>query len=208
VALRETRRFAEADAVLNPMRDEAPDRQDIAVAYGWIAHQQGQMRKAVEGWGAVIARWPDCVDAYFGQAGAHLALGEPELAEETCRYCLERGHLAAHLLSVYAEIAEGQEHWAAAAARWTVLRDHHPHMGEAYHRGIHALCKAGEVERAAILAGEALAIHPNDPNIRLAWADIPRHQGDEAKTRQRLQVTLDMFPDHMAVQAAVSTHGS
>lgn len=193
-ALREERRFEEADAILAEALRRFPRDPGVRSEYGWLAQLAGNLPEAQRRWQEMRERHPEHSVGYtagavvlrdqrrFGEAAALLI-------ESIERFPNERAPLFEH-----AWLAIAQRNWAEAVARWERVRNRFPHETDGYLRGAQALSSLWQHDEAETLLSEGIARFPENHELagEFAWLAYRRHELVEAG--RRFGLMRERFP--------------
>ena len=117
-ALRQLRRFDEAEAVIGEGMQRLPASPEPLVEHAWIAQDTADWVEAASRWQRVRERQPDHVAAYAIAAEALAQAGRLDEAEVLAAEARARFPENPLPFAAAARIAETRRDWAAAAARW------------------------------------------------------------------------------------------
>jgi Flp pilus assembly protein TadD len=159
-ALRQLRRFGEAEALLLQAMERLPDHPEPLVEYALIAHELGDWPEAIRRWEAVRQRLPDRIEGYVVAAEA---LAQARRFEEAEVLVGEgRRHFPDNPLafSAAAGIAGSRGDWVEAVARWSEAVARFPNEAEFPHRLFEA--------RLWLTGSEPAAVEPAAPGAAAA----------------------------------------
>ena len=100
------------------------------------------------------------------------------------------------VVRMLAEQAMRRRYWPLACDLWSELRDGAPEQGEGYVRGAEALMRAGRLEEAEALAGEAVSRFPDRPGGYVHWAEVAMRRRDWTEASERWAELRGAFSDH------------
>ena len=100
------------------------------------------------------------------------------------------------VVRMLAEQAMRRRYWPLACDLWSELRDGAPEQGEGYVRGAEALMRAGRLEEAEALAGEAVSRFPDRPGGYVHRAEVAMRRRDWTEASERWAELRGAFSDH------------
>ena len=198
LALREMRRFEDADAVLAQAIQRFPNNPNLVIDHAWIAHIQRE-------WPTAILRWEEVRRQHPGQSvgfiSGTVALREARRiaeAEVVVTEAMQRFPDALEPLFEHAWLAQAQGDWAEAAVRWERARARAPDRIAGYLGQAAMLREQGRQEEAEALLRETAERFPDDPTprIELGWLAVHTHRVPEAIAIWA--AVRDRFPDIVA----------
>lgn len=148
-ALRQFRRFAEAEALVQEAARRLPDRAEPLVEYAWVAQDGGDWPEAVQRWETVRERLPDHVEAHAIAAEALAQAGRLDEAEALAAAACARFPQNPLAFAANARIASLRGDHRAAVARWQEAQSRFPDEAEFAHRLFEARLQLAESEVAA-----------------------------------------------------------
>lgn len=145
--LKELRRFDEAEEILGDARERFYRVNWIFVEWADLATAKGALEEAAVRWRAVLKRYPTFSHACLKATEALCKVGQVDEADEVLALAVERMRfdLAVHL--EYARSADRRGDRAAAALRWTLVRERFPDNAEARIYGAEALAELESRDR-------------------------------------------------------------
>jgi tetratricopeptide (TPR) repeat protein len=138
VALRETTRLDEAEALLREALGRFPDHRQVLVDLAHLRLRRRDFAGAVEILEKLRARYPNDVEAYIWGAVALRDLGQLEASEDLVRAGLELHPTHPHLLGERG-MRSGRGDWSEALRRWEAARAAAPDVVELHIGRIGAL---------------------------------------------------------------------
>lgn len=200
VALREQRRFDEADALLAEAIERFPNERAPLIEYAWLATARRDWPQAVARWQQVRTRFPDQTDGYLRGAQALAATWQHEAAEQLLSDGMERFPDDAALAAEHAWSAFHRHELEPAVQRFAALRARFPETLTGYTGGATALRNLFRLAEAEALLDEAQRRFPGEPRILLEHAQLPmfhplRRERDPEEALRRLAALRARFPD-------------
>jgi tetratricopeptide (TPR) repeat protein len=125
-ALRNLRRFDEADAVLLAAMPRFPALSVLAANYAVNADARGDRAMALSRWRRVVEQFPDVAIGYAGVGAALKACGDFADANRVLAEAIQRFPEDANLEINHAWVAEAEQDWPEALARWRRLLTRFP----------------------------------------------------------------------------------
>jgi tetratricopeptide (TPR) repeat protein len=195
LALRYTRRYAEADAVLLAASLYYPDDFEIDAAYAWVAHSAQDWDEAATRWQRVRARHPQNVAGHICGALSLRAGGRRAAADEILEQARSLFPDNADVLIQYAWTAHIVADWPEANRRWHSLRQSFPDQRDGYAFGAAALRDAGDFAAAEALFEASSQKFPADPELAVQRAMIPAARRDWDLAVAQWEAVRARFPD-------------
>ncbi len=173
VSLRELRRDAEADALLQDAMARFPTQASCAIEYAWLRHARRDWQGALPRWIDVCTRFPDQADAWLRRAVAEIELWQYDSAEATLTEAMLRFPDHVPFMVEFAAIAVRQANWEGALERYAALRARFPQemIGITGPAGV--LKTQFRLTEAEALLETAMVQFPQDPRPRLEHALLP-----------------------------------
>lgn len=198
-ALRELRRFDEAEALLLLGLQRRPEEPSFATELAWLAQIKRDWPTAVARWAGIRERFPKDVDAYVQAARALAELWRHEEAEQLLIEAMERFPKAEAPPTQFAWIASQQNRWDAAEARFAAVRERFPLTPDGWQGGALVLRNQYRLDEAQRLLEDGMARFPNHPQFVLDHAQLPTfpvfaHQKDWPESLRRLALLRERFP--------------
>ena len=194
-ALREQRRFAEAEAVLAEALQLFPRDAGARSEYAWLAQIAGDWPEATRRWQDMRERYPDHSVGYTAGAVAFREQRRFDEAEVLLAAAVERFPGERGPLVEYAWLATARRDWPAAASRWAELRQRQPELVEAFLRGAQALATMWQHEEAEKLLADGMARFPRDGALATEYAWIAHHRHEFEDAVQRFAELRHRFPE-------------
>jgi tetratricopeptide (TPR) repeat protein len=165
----------------------APKAPEVLFALGQAHARLGEHRPAAQAYGRLLEQRPNVVDAIYGQARAHVLLGELAAAKplltrlQALRPDDTRVQRLAARTSAGPDALEVSRR-AAAKGALSAVREH-----------ADRLAQAGQVPEAANYYGQAAAKAPKDVQLHIKWGTALAAAGrlEQAKTALTAAVKLD-----------------
>ena len=134
-ALEELGRIEEAEKRLRELQRRAPLLPEIVISLARLANLRGDKEEAVRCWADARRRFPLLPAGYREGIRQLLEMGRPAEAETILLAAIDRFPAEAWPRVEYAEIANTQQDWTAAEARWAAVRAAWPGRQDGYLRG-------------------------------------------------------------------------
>jgi tetratricopeptide (TPR) repeat protein len=199
VALREMRRFDEAEALLIEASARFPEVRAPLVEHAWLAAARRDWAEAARRWALVRERFPEAIDGYLRGAQALSSLWQHEAAETLLTEAMERFPQDAAIACEHAWLAYRRHEFDETARRFETVRHRFPDLVTGYTGGAAALRDQFRPTEAEALLEEAHRRFPDDPSPLLEHARIPsfhplRRERDPEETLRRAERLLAKFP--------------
>jgi tetratricopeptide (TPR) repeat protein len=196
VALRESGRSAEAEALLRDAAQRFPTEPRVAVEQAWLAQARRDWPEAARCWDAVRARLPGEEVAYTGGARALREQGRADEADRLLREAIERFPDRRSPLTEHAWLAHIRRDWAASVDRWAAVRAHFPDHAEAYVQAALALAELERDDEAEPLLAEGMAHRPDAVEIAVQFAWLAYRKKRWPDASERFALLRERFPNH------------
>ena len=170
-------RLDEAEASFRRVLDVRPDHLRTWLNLGNLERRRGRLDASLGWYRRILERDPDYLLAYFNLAEVLEVQGEAELAHGVWLAALERSPRSAAEQSVYNDCVQ---------------------------RAAAAYLQAGEVRRAADLAGRLAEAQPNHPRVHYTLGQAWLTLGDEAKAQAAFERHAALAAAREATAAAAS----
>ncbi len=157
LALRELRRFDEAERLLGEAIERFPDDSWPAAEHAVLANVQGRWEEALRRWDQVRERFPQEPQGVAGAAWALRELGRLAEAEQLLAVGTQQFPEHPNIAIELATVAHQRQDWAAAAERWERVRGILPRERRAYLLGAEALAHLDRHEAAEAVLRQAAA---------------------------------------------------
>lgn len=180
-------RLDEAEAAAAEAFARFPENPDVLTQYGWIATQRQRWDEALRWWAAVRAHAPDRIDGYLWSTRALWTSGRLDDAEAMAVAALARFPGNADIEAERAWVAVNRNDWRAARQSWERVLEAEPQRRDAQVGLIQALRCLGQAEHAELMASEALARHPDDPDFLVEHIGLAADRGDWSAAAARLE---------------------
>ncbi len=198
-AMREARRWQDAEDRFAKMRDADPRDEAVVVGWAWVAHGRGNYHEAARRWSEVRENWPNQMAGYHGGGASLRAIGENEEATRVYEQAFAHGLNLPILLYDYASLATSMGDHEAAINRWALYRERAPDAVEGYTGPAAALAAAGNFDGAKELFEAAAARFPDDKDITLQYARAVRRHGTLEAALKAWEAVIST--DHGQVEA-------
>ena len=173
VALRELRRFDEAEEVLAEATVRFPSEPAPLIEHAWLAWAQRNWPEAAARWERVRQRFPDVLEGYVRSAGALCEMWRYDEAEEVLVEGMRRFPDDCRLANDYAVLASHQGRDEEAARRFTDVRTRFPNDVRGYLGGAKSLRNSFRLREAEAMLEQAHTLIPHEPRILLEHALLP-----------------------------------
>jgi tetratricopeptide (TPR) repeat protein len=179
-ALRELRRFDEAEDVARRAVRRFPQSSEGAAALAHCAGDRGNHSEAERRWDRVARRFPKLVWPPVMRSHSLIALGRIDEADAVASKVAR--DLPDNLVAwqQYGYVAERREHWEEAARRWLRAIEKFEARPDFRARAAAALRRAGDIDDAEHVIAEAEYMFPRDPGVIAERAEIDRAKGRPA----------------------------
>jgi tetratricopeptide (TPR) repeat protein len=199
LALRELRRYDEADRLLRQAQVRFPHERAAWAEYAWLASARRDWPEAVRRWSDVRSRYPAFPEGYLRGALASTENWDFEAAEGLLREGMERFKLDATFPIEYAAIALRLNRMDEAVARYAELRKNFPGSVEGYLGGALALRNGFHLREAEGALEQAFPLFPDEPRLWLEHAQLPvfaplRRDRRPEEALSRLEQVRERFP--------------
>ena len=182
LALRESGRFDDADAVLTAALARFPANPHLNIDFAWVAHIRRDWPTAAARWDRVRHHVPEFVPAFIQGAIALREAGRLPEADTLLASALEQFPDSPDPALEHARLAQSQRAWPEAAFRWQRVRTRFPDAWPAY-VGL-AVChrEQGQIAEAEAVLRDAADRFPGqlEPLAELAWLVTHQHRHDDA----------------------------
>ena len=200
-ALREARRYDEAERVLGAGAERFPDNEQIAIAHASLANTRHDWLVALRLWEALRARFPDNPWCYVGNIHALQGLGRSDEGEALLRTAVavltaakQRGLDADVVLRLEFAIARIRSHWPSVRqlAEKIIASEAAP-SAQVFLSLAQACWHLGNPEEADCAAMRAISIDPrlSEAVLIRAWVATDRGDGETALSCYRTLVELN-----------------
>ena len=199
IALRELRRFDEADALLAEAIARFPDRRAPLIEHAWLASARRDWPEAAHRWALVRERFPDASEAYLRGAQAASASWQHAEAEALLAAAMDRFPQDDSIACEHAWLAYQQHELDEAARRFETVRRRFPDLVTGYTGGARVLRDQFRLAEAEAMLEEAQRRFPEDPALLCEHARIPlfhplRRERDPDEALRRAERLLARFP--------------
>jgi tetratricopeptide (TPR) repeat protein len=201
LALRELRRFEEAEAVAKAGAERFPNDIRFSVDLAWIAHTVRDWKVAIDRWAKVRQLRPDFIEAYLQAARAMEMAWRRDEAEALLTEGLAKFAQASELATQYAWMAVRANQWDEAERRFADLRETFPSLADGWIGGAWALRDKFDFESASVLLEDGIARFPEEPRLLFDYARLPlvpvfAHQKDWPEAVNRFARLHAAFPSY------------
>ncbi|HXQ53712.1 MAG TPA: tetratricopeptide repeat protein [Stellaceae bacterium] len=193
-ALREQRRFAEAEIVLTAAMTRFPDASAPVTEHAWLAHIGRDWPEAVRRWEHLRGRYPDVPTGFSSGAVALREVGRQGEAERLLEEAIERFPSDRGTLTEHAWLALIKRDWPEAARRWERVRQRYPGEAEAYLRGAAALAATWRLDEAEKLAEEGIRRFPHNEALANEYAGFAMRENRLDEAARRFAAMRENFP--------------
>jgi tetratricopeptide (TPR) repeat protein len=198
-ALREARRFDEAEALLRDAVARFPGERAPLVEHAWLAAARRDWSEAARRWGVVREHFPDAVEAYLRGAHALSALWRHEEAEALLAEAMDRFPQDSDVACEHGWIAYHRHQLDEALARFETVRQRFPDLVTGYTAGAAVLRDQFHLAEAEAMLEAAQGRFPDEPRLPYEHARIPlfhplRRERDPEEALRRTERLLARFP--------------
>jgi tetratricopeptide (TPR) repeat protein len=201
--LRELGRFDDAEALFREAMRRFPDDSAVRSEYAWLAQIARDWHEAVGRWQEMRTRHPDSPVGYSVGAAALRELKRLDEAEDLLTEAITRFPADAAVIIEYARIAEARLDWAAATARWELVRARVPEEIEGYASAGTALARQGLLEQAETVLREGMERIPSSLRLCALFAEIATTRNDWHQAFSRWSEAQRRFPESREFAARV-----
>jgi tetratricopeptide (TPR) repeat protein len=198
IALREDRKFDEADAIFEQAIAQFPKSFNLLKEYAWVAHHRRNWAEAHARWRAVSDAFSDRHDGLAGEGIVLREAGALDEADAVLEQALEKFPGHAGLLTERAWVASRRRDWPEAAKRWGAVYTGFPDRQEGYFGLAAALRELREFDRAEAVFANALERFPPSPNLLAEHAWLAHRAKDWPTAIARWRTLKASFRDHTA----------
>lgn len=201
-ALRDQRRWAEAEAMLAAAVAAWPDDETLLVDYGLLAHQQMHWEDMAARFAVVRERCPGHPFGYSRGGEALLWMGQVEAAESVLAAGVRQFPDHPEVRVQWVLAACGRQDWAEAWRRAEQMMALLPDVAESYRFASEVPLRAGKVLEAETVIGEGMqrlgpvpvlsrrfaelaALREDWPAARRRWGAVLKHAPDDADARRQ-----------------------
>ena len=194
-ALREQRRWAEAEAMLAAAVATWPNDESLLVDHGLLAHQQMHWEDMAARFTAVRERFPGHLFGYSRGGEALLWLGQAETAEAVIAAGLPHFPDNAELRVQWVLAACGRQDWAEAQRRAEQMLALLPDVADSYRFASEVKLRQGRHLEAEAMIGEGLQRLGPVPTLSRRFAELAALRGDWAAAARRWATAVKQAPD-------------
>jgi tetratricopeptide (TPR) repeat protein len=133
-ALREMRRFDEAEPLLQQAIDKFPDEAQPVLDYARVSEARGDWPEAARRWETARRKYPRDIAGFIGGSIALREMRQFDDADDLLRRTIDDFPPNAQVWSIYADLATRRNDWRAALARWQEAQARFPDRREFAHR--------------------------------------------------------------------------
>jgi tetratricopeptide (TPR) repeat protein len=203
LALRELRRFDDAEAVAAAAVERFPAEVGLRIDQAWLAQVARNWPAAINRWAAIRQLRPDFLDAYIQAARAMRSSWRHEEAETLMLETMQRFPDASEPAAEYASIALQLNRWDDAQTRFQQLRERFPAIPDGWQAGAAVLRHQFQFAEAETMLEQAMARFPGVPQFVLDHAQMPvaphfAHEKNWPETLRRLDKLQTAFPSFEA----------
>ncbi len=200
LALREARRFAEADALLRAGLETCPDGAELAVAYASQAEIAGDWVEARRRWEAANARLPQQGQQWYANQLRYckvlMKLRDFDTADAAIEQVMRLRPEEVNAFVQYAKIAQIRNDKPLAVQRWKDLLERFPDYLQGYWQAATAAQEAADPVGADAILEAAIERFPNTPELSFQYAGAARMRLDWAEAVRRWEAARKRFPQH------------
>lgn len=199
LALREQRRFDEADALLAKAIDAFPGNRQLLEAAALVAQVRRDWLAAAARWEAVLDQAPDNAAALLGRALAFREAKQFVDAEKSLLSALERLPSSVPLLSERARLATAQGDQDRAIKLWQMVREQSPASPRSLVEIASIMLQQKRFNDAEALLEPELGRFAHSSEVGIAYAQIPSRQRAWPEAAQRWRAVEALDPDDIHV---------
>ncbi len=194
-ALREQKKFDEADCVWLEALGLYPNAMAVAEGWAWVAVGRRDWREALRRWDDVCHRFPNERAGYIGKGIVLRELGRLAEAEELLSEATSRFPLEFKLALEHAMLAAIRRAWPEALERYVTLAnrcptDFRPVVGMAL-----AMREMRRLEEAESLLSSSLGRFPDAVELKISHAWIPTQKREWPEAIARWDKVISHHPD-------------
>ena len=198
MALRESRRYDEADALLEEARARFPNDLETAIEFARVPQVQRNWSEAARRWGTVVERFPGHVVGYVGAAAALRELGEFQRAGAILVVAQKEFPGDPEAAVQYATLASSRREWNEALRRWQSIVERFPDHPAGFAAMGSALRELRRLDEAESFLADARRRFPADPGIAIEYAHIAHIRRDWPEALRRWEAARATAPHHPA----------
>jgi tetratricopeptide (TPR) repeat protein len=197
-ALLEMGEYEHADRFLLGAMERFPTLPQFAALFGFVGARSLGAEESAARWESLHGRLPDAPGIRVGLAQSWRAIGRPEAAERLLEEGIARTPESVPLLVHYADAAAQRKDWDTAARRWHAARTRAPERIDLAVAQIGALRQAGRLDEAEVLARQAVAVQPTDPDLNTSMAAVAAARDDWATVASCLRRVTETTPRNLS----------
>ena len=193
-ALRELRRFDEADAVLVAGQQQIPHEPVLLMDHARVAEARGYWAEAAHRWGIYRTRFPG---TWYGYANAAVCLRRLGRHDEADTILLEGQQRLPHEAPCFMEYpasAEAQGNWEEALRRWHDIAQRFPSESRTYTGPANCLRHLRRYDEADAQLAAGQQKCPHEPAVFMDYARNAEARGDWAAALGRWNEVRTRFP--------------
>ncbi len=195
LALRESKRFDEAEGLLRNARERFPDNRQVLVDLGHVKVRRRDFAGAAEIWEEVRAQFPKDVESYIWGSFALRELRQLQAAEELLRAGLELHPTHQHLLADLARLAQLQGDWGETLRRWEAAGRVMPGAIEPQIGRAAALRGLRRFDEALSSLRELMEHFPERPEPMAELGHLAAQRGQWTEAAEAWERLRQKFPD-------------
>ncbi|TDH60001.1 tetratricopeptide repeat protein [Dankookia rubra] len=193
-ALRELRRFDEADAAFSEVLQHYPTL-ECEIGHAYVAHQRGDWAEAVSRWERLTQRHEDNLAILLPLLDALRALGNFGRVEGVLATAMASFPANPALLTRHARSASDRRDLPEAVRRWQDVADQQPDDVLVQTGLGSALREVGRLDEADRILQAAIERFPNHAETMAAFAWVAHHRRNWAEALRRWQALQAAFPN-------------
>jgi len=194
-ALRQMRRFAEAEELLLEAQKKFPLQQQPSIDLATLAFETRAFDTALERWKTVRERFPNAPSGWIGVARVLKELRRFSEAESAIQTAITRFPSEHQAYLEYAWLPQRQNNWDESASRFAMLRAKFPDFETGYSAGSLPLRVLKRFAAADELLLDAMKRFPNFQQAAIDYAKVAEEQANHADAALRWQAFQAKFPD-------------
>jgi tetratricopeptide (TPR) repeat protein/predicted O-methyltransferase YrrM len=206
MALRNLRRYDEADALLTDADLRFPINSAFWVEYARSADDRGDWEEALSRCKVIREQFADVWWGYVGGANALDHLGCRDEARLLMETGLARVPAEDDPFGAYCRLAQDRQEWSEAITRWEGFRRRFPDRAIGYSAESVALRHLSRFDEAEALVLEGLRRYPDDGEMQANHAFVASARKDWEQALERWHAYVDRFPDQAVgyIQAGIA----
>lgn len=165
IALRELRRYDDAEQILQTALEAYPDNSQLLASRAYVAQQRNDWEGALHIWNVFRGKFPDDPIGYASKGAALLTLQRFREADAVLEEGLKRFPNHPQLVGNYAWVASRSRDWPEALKRWSKYRDQFPTDPLGHSQTVLVLGELGRFEEARLLESGTIKQDEQNPEV-------------------------------------------